>query len=91
LHRERDEELTELVVVAGVLVGVGLLRLLLLEEVGVGDGREGSGLVDNRSLVDLLVDGLSVVDSGGLDSLSLDDGLDCGLACATTNGIITTC
>jgi hypothetical protein len=30
--------------------------------------------------VDLLVDGLSVVDSGGLDSLSLDDGLDCGLA-----------
>jgi hypothetical protein len=33
-----------------------------LEEVGVGDGREGSGLVDNRSLVDLLVDGLSVVD-----------------------------
>lgn len=68
--------------VAGVLVGVGLLRLLLLKEVGVGDGREGGGLVDDRSLVDLLMDGLSVVDSGGLNSLSLDDGLDYGLVCA---------
>ena len=69
--------LVVLVVVAslGVRVGGGL-RSLGLEEVGVGDGREGGRLVDDRGLVDLLVDGLGVVDGGGLDGLSLDDGLD---------------
>jgi len=68
--------LVVLVVVAGLGVRVGGLGSLGLEEVGVGDGREGSRLVNDRSLVDLLVDSLGVVDSGGLDSLTLDDRLD---------------
>jgi hypothetical protein len=32
--------------------------------------------VDNGCLVNLLVDGLGVVDGGGLDGLTLNDGLD---------------
>ena len=70
-------QLTELVGVPTVRVGVGTLGLVLLQEVRVGDGWEGSSLVNDRSLVDLLVDGLGVVNGGRLDSLSLNDGLDC--------------
>lgn len=40
---------------------------MVLEEVGVADGGEGGGFVDDRSLVDLLVNGGGVVDSGRLD------------------------
>lgn len=68
--------LVELVLVVGVRVRVGSLSLLLFEEIGVADGGQGGGLVDDRSLVNLLVNGGGVVDSGGLNSFSLNDGLD---------------
>jgi hypothetical protein len=42
----------------------------------VRDGRESRCLVDDRSLVDLLVDNVGVVDGGRLDGLALDHGLN---------------
>jgi len=75
--------LVELVVVVAILVAVGDLLGLLLEEVRVRDGREGGRLVDDRGVVDLLVDGRGVVDGGGLDSLPLDDRLNWGQLCST--------
>ncbi len=63
--------LVELVAVRLVLVRVGTADLVL--ELVKGDGREGGGLVNDRSLVDALVNGDGVVDSGGSDSLLLDD------------------
>ena len=68
--------LEDLVLVVAVLVAVGDLLGLLLEEVRVRDGREGGRLVDDRGVVDLLVDGRGVVDGGGLDGFTLDDRLD---------------
>lgn len=68
---------TVLVGVAAVSVGHGTARFLLLQELGLRDSRQGGGLVDNRGVVDLLVDGRGVVNDGGLDSLTLDNGLDC--------------
>lgn len=41
------------------------------------DGGEGSDLVDNWGILNLLVDGLGLVDNGGFDSLALNNGLDC--------------
>lgn len=67
-----------LVLVVRVGVGLGLtLALLLLQKLLVADGWEGSSLVDDGGLVDLLVNGNGLVDGGGLDGLSLDDWLDC--------------
>lgn len=68
--------LVVLVLVSWLGVRLRDLGTLLLEEFGLRDGWESSSLVDDRSLVDLLVDGLDVVDSGGLNSLTLDDRLD---------------
>jgi hypothetical protein len=68
-------KLTDLVMVTGVRVS--LRRLALgLEELVVADGGEGGSLVDNRGSVDPLVNGDGLVNSGGLDGFSLDDGLD---------------
>lgn len=58
-----------------VRVGLGLVGLGL-QELLVADGGEGGGLVNNGSGVDPLVNGDGLVNSGGLDGLSLDDGLD---------------
>jgi hypothetical protein len=60
------------------LVGVGVRGELLLvgKELLVGDGGESGGLVDDRCLVDFLVDGVGVVDNGWCDGLTLDDWLD---------------
>lgn len=69
--------LVVLVRVVAVRVRVGSRSLLLFEEVLVRDGWEGGGLVNDRSVVDLLVDSSGVVDSGWLDGLLLDDWLDC--------------
>lgn len=67
--------LTNLVVVAGV--GVGLRSVgLLLEELLVADGRESGGLMDNRGDINPLVDRDDLVDSGWCDGLSLNNGLD---------------
>jgi hypothetical protein len=68
--------LEELVLVPIIGVSHRTGRLLLLEEVGVGDGGKDGSLVDDGGVVDLLLDGDGVVDGGGLDSLALDDGLD---------------
>lgn len=63
--------------VVWVRVGRGLaLALLLLEELLVTDGGEGSGLVNDGSLVNSLVDRDSLVNGSGLDGFSLDDGLN---------------
>jgi len=67
--------LTDLVVVTGVRVGLGGLALGL-EELVVADGGEGGGLVNDRGSVNPLVNGDGLVNSGGLDGLSLDNGLD---------------
>lgn len=69
--------LVVLVRVVAVRVRVGSRSLLLLEEVLVRNGWEGGGLVNDRGVVDLLVDSSGVVDSGWLDGLLLDDWLDC--------------
>jgi len=68
--------LVELVGVSLVAVCHGTVGLLLLEELGVGHGGELGHLVNDRSLVDFLVDAGGVVDNGGLDGLTLDHGLD---------------
>jgi hypothetical protein len=75
LERQNVVVLTELVVVSSVSVRVRSIRLLL-EEISVRDGRESRCLVDDRSLVDLLVDNVGVVDGGRLDGLALDHGLN---------------
>lgn len=49
---------------------------LLLEELLVGHGGKGSGLVNNGSDVDPLMDRDDLVNSCRGDGLSLDDGLD---------------
>ena len=49
----------------------------LLEEFLLRDSREGRGLVDDGCIVDLLGDRDGVVDVSRLDSLALDDRLDC--------------
>jgi hypothetical protein len=59
-------------------VGVRPVVLVLLEEIGVGHGRQDSGLVHNGRVVDLFVDRRGVVHRRRLDSLALDDGLDWG-------------
>jgi hypothetical protein len=64
-----------LVVVTVVRVSLGKLGLAL-EELVVADGGEGGGLVNDGGGVNPLVNGDGLVDNGGLDSLSLDDGLD---------------
>lgn len=62
-----------------VRVGLGItLALLLLQELLVADGGEGGSLVDDGSLINSLVDRNGLVNSGGLDSLSLNNGLDYG-------------
>jgi hypothetical protein len=66
----------ELVLVSRVGVSKRTRLGLLLEEVRVGNGRENGSLVDNGSVVDLLLDSDGVVDGGGLDGFTLDDGLD---------------
>jgi hypothetical protein len=63
------------VVVALVRVSLGT-GSLGLQELLVADGGEGGSLVDNGGSVNPLVDGDGLVNSGGLNSLSLDDGLD---------------
>ena len=68
-------QLTNLVVVTGIGVGLGGTGLLL-EELLVADGGEGSGLVNNRGSVNPLVNGDGLVNSGGLNGFSLDDGLN---------------
>jgi len=65
----------DLVVVASVGVGLWGARLLL-EELFMADSRESSGLVDNRGSINPLVDGDGLVNGGGLDGFSLDNGLD---------------
>jgi hypothetical protein len=69
------DSLTNLVVVALVRVRLGS-GSLGLQELLVADGGEGGSLVDNGGSVNPLVDGDGLVDSGGLNSLSLDDGLN---------------
>jgi hypothetical protein len=64
-----------LVVVASVRVGLRRAALLL-EELLVADGGKGSGLVDDRGDINPLVNGDDLVNSGGGDGFSLDDGLD---------------
>ena len=49
---------------------------LLLQEVGVREGREGGGLVDDGGVVDLFVYANGVVHGSRLDGFTLDDGLD---------------
>ena len=49
---------------------------LLLEELLVADGRKGSSLVDDRGDINPLVNRDDLVNSGGSNSFSLDDGLD---------------
>lgn len=73
--------LTQLVLV--VLVGMSVRRfgaLLLLQEIGVREGRKNGRLVYNGRVVDLFMHSDSVVDRGGLDSLTLYDRLDCGVS-----------
>jgi len=72
---EVERSLTDLVVVASVGVGLWGARLLL-EELFMADSRESSGLVDNRGSINPLVDGDGLVNGGGLDGFSLDNGLD---------------
>ena len=68
---------TLVVLVGGsALTGERATGSFLLEELLVGEGGEGGSLVNDRSLVDLLVDGGGLVDNGRLDRLALDDGLD---------------
>ena len=56
---------------------MGLWRAaLLFEELLVADGGKGSGLVDDRGDIDPLVNRNDLVNSGGGNSFSLDDGLD---------------
>lgn len=62
-------------VVTVVRVGLGELGLAL-EELVVADGGEGGSLVNDGGGVNPLVNGDGLVNNGGLDSLSLDDGLD---------------
>ena len=65
-------------------MGVSLVRVahgtrtvrLGLEECVVGNARESGSLVDDRCVVNPLVNSVGVVDHGRLDGLSLDDGLD---------------
>ena len=64
-----------MVVVASVRVGLWGAALLL-EELLVADGGKGSGLVDDRGDIDPLVNRNDLVNSGGGNSFSLDDGLD---------------
>lgn len=69
--------LTLLVVMVVVGMGVGLAgRLLLLQELLVGDGWQGGSLVHDGCLIDLFVDRNGLVDGGGLDGLSLNDRLN---------------
>lgn len=49
---------------------------LRFQEIGVADGWESSSLVNDRSVVNLLVDGDSVVDSCRLNGFTLDDRLN---------------
>lgn len=42
----------------------------------MADGGEGGGLVNNRGDVNPLVNGNDLVNSGGRNGFSLDDGLD---------------
>lgn len=64
-----------MVVVASVRVGLGGAALLL-KELLVADGGKSSGLVDDRGDIDPLVNRDDLVNSGGGNSFSLDDGLD---------------
>ncbi len=66
--------LVELVGVVVVLVGVGPTDFVL--ELVQGDGGEGGRLVNDRSLVDLLVDWDGVVNGGWSDGLLLNHRLD---------------
>ena len=63
---------------------------LLLQEVGVREGREGGGLVDDGGVVDLFVDANGVVHGGGLDGLALDDGLHCIVSVRSCSSFHTT-
>lgn len=59
------------------VVGVGLWKLrLALEELVVADGGKSGCLVNDRSSVNPLVNRDGLVNDGGLNSFSLDDGLD---------------
>ena len=60
------------------LVGVShrTSRILLLQEIGVTDGWESSCLMDDRSIVDLLVDTDGLVNNSRLNGLTLDNGLN---------------
>lgn len=67
-----------LVVVLLVRVRVSLaFALLLLQKLFMADGREGGSLMNDRSLVNLFVDRDGLMDSRGLNGLSLDNRLDC--------------
>lgn len=71
-----DSGSTLVVLVVVSLVGVVVLSSDLVLERVQGDSGEDGVLVNNRSIVNLLVDGDGGVDVSGLDGLLLDDWLD---------------
>lgn len=71
-----DSGSTFVVLVVVGLVGVVVLSSDLLLERVQGDGGEDGVLMNNRSIVDLLVNGDGGVDVSRLDGLLLDDWLD---------------